>query len=226
MLWPPHTWFAARDKPSKATIARSIRKRLSDSLILLFRRRTGASPVAGVDKLHPALKHAGYSATAVLPGENRADFEKLHQDLLAEFNPVGAFEHGIVANMPRLLWRKSNLATFRMPMLVLQRVFQIWRKHDGLDDRGEESPGWLAALEEARKELGDTCDLIEIRDIATVHSLLADLKIEERLDAMIDKCLKRLLFVRGLKSLPAASSSAPPQPMPKPQLIPPPTEAA
>jgi hypothetical protein len=178
-----------------------------------------------VNKLHPALKHAGYSATAVLPGENRADFEKLHQDLIAEFNPVGAFEHGIVANMARLLWRKSNLATFRMPMLLQRRVFQILRKHR-LDDRDEESAVWLAALEEARKEFGDACDLIEIRDIATVQSLLADLKIEERLDAMIDKCLKRLLFVRGLKSLPAARSSAPAQPMPKPQLIPPPTEAA
>jgi hypothetical protein len=179
-----------------------------------------------VNKLHPALKHAGYSATAVLPGENRADFEKLHQDLIAEFNPVGAFEHGIVANMARLLWRKSNLATFRMPTLVQRRVFQILRKHGGRDDRGEEGPEWLAALEEARKELGDACDLIEIRDTATVQSLLADLKIEERLDAMIDKCLKRLLFVRGLKSLPAARSSAPAQPVPKPQLIPPPTEAA
>ena len=104
-----------------------------------------------VNKLHPALKHAGYSATAVLPGENRADFEKLHQDLIAEFNPVGAFEHGIVANMARLLWRKSNLATFRMPTLVQRRVLQILRKHGGRDDRGEEGPEWLAALEEAAK---------------------------------------------------------------------------
>jgi hypothetical protein len=31
--------------------------------------------------------------------------------------------------------------------------------------------------------------------------LLSDLAVEERLDALIDKCLKRLLFLRGLKSL-------------------------
>ena len=37
---------------------------------------------------HPALKHGAYSATAVLPGERRAAFEKLHRGLIAELNSV------------------------------------------------------------------------------------------------------------------------------------------
>src|SRR5262249_46557025 len=69
--------------------------------------------------------------------------------------------------------------------------------------------------------------LAEIDETATVDRLLRDLGVEERLDAMIDKCLKRLLFLRGLKSLSTASSSAPPQPIPEPQRrIPGPTRAA
>jgi len=59
-----------------------------------------------IKKIHPALKHAGYSATALLPGEDRAAFEKLHHALIAEFTPVGALEEDIVADLARLLWRK------------------------------------------------------------------------------------------------------------------------
>jgi hypothetical protein len=42
-----------------------------------------------LNKLHPALKHAGYSATTLLPGEDPAAFEKLHRALIHEFAPVG-----------------------------------------------------------------------------------------------------------------------------------------
>jgi hypothetical protein len=54
-------------------------------------------------KYHPALKHAGYAATGILPGENPAEFEKLHQDLIAEFGPSGALENDVVATMARLV---------------------------------------------------------------------------------------------------------------------------
>jgi hypothetical protein len=79
-----------------------------------------------------------------------------------------------------------------------------------------------AAEAQARKELGEAYELVEVGETATVERLLRDLAVEERLDAMIDKCLKRLLFLKGLQSLPTASSSAPPQP----QRIPRPTRAA
>jgi hypothetical protein len=49
--------------------------------------------VVRVKKIHPALKHAGYSATTLLPGEDPAAFDKLHQDLIAEFHPDGPLEN-------------------------------------------------------------------------------------------------------------------------------------
>jgi len=79
---------------------------------------------------------------------------------------------------------------------------------------------------EACKELGKMYELAEIGEPTTVDRLLQDLEVEERLDATIDKSLKRLLFLRGLKSLPTASPSAPPQPIAEPQRIQGPTKAA
>ena len=62
--------------------------------------------MSGQDKMgHPALKHAGYSATTLLPGESAADFESLHRKLISEFNPNGALEDNIVATVAHLIWR-------------------------------------------------------------------------------------------------------------------------
>jgi hypothetical protein len=76
-------------------------------------------------KLHPALKHAGYASTSVLPGEDKPAFEKLNRDLIAEFSPNGALENDIVTTMAHLLWRKKNLATFRIAELAQDRCRQI-----------------------------------------------------------------------------------------------------
>ena len=83
-------------------------------------------------KLHPALKHAGYSALSVLPGEDVAEFEKLHRDVIAEYTPNGVSENDIVATMARVLWRKQNLPTFRIAELARRRCDQIRSKipHD------------------------------------------------------------------------------------------------
>jgi hypothetical protein len=74
-----------------------------------------------------------------------------------------------------------------------------------------------AANDQARKELGDKYDLVEIGEAATFDGLTKDLDIEERLDGMIDRCVKRLLLLRGLKSISTAPSSAPPQRVPGPR---------
>ena len=60
-----------------------------------------------VGRVHPALKHGAYSAMGVLPGENRAEFEKLHRELVNDFSRSGALENDVVATMAHLLWRKK-----------------------------------------------------------------------------------------------------------------------
>src|ERR1700722_15823004 len=76
-------------------------------------------------KTHPALKHAGYSATTILPGESSAEFEKLHRRLIAELTPAGPLEDDIVATAARLLWRKQNLTTFRLAEVARSRRQQL-----------------------------------------------------------------------------------------------------
>jgi hypothetical protein len=160
-----------------------------------------------------ALKHAGFSATSILPGEDAAEFEKLHQALVTEFRPTGALEQETVASLAHLLWRKKNLITFRMAQRAQQRVIEIQeemlQRSDLIlappDESSDPSRSFAeserAAEAQARKELRELYRLVEMGDEATVACLMNDLAIHERLDAMIDKCLKRLLLIKGVKSV-------------------------
>ena len=170
------------------------------------------------NKVHPALKHAGYSATTLLPGEDSAAFESFHRALIAEFTPLGALEEDIVADIARLTWRKQNLQTFRIAELAKERHQKIRsEKVPGVDlddyivliDPAVTREGFRAAEEQARHELGDIYQLIDIGEPGTIDGLMKELDTKERLDGLISKCLKQLLMVRGVKSLSAASSSVP-----------------
>jgi hypothetical protein len=63
---------------------------------------------ARVKKQHPALKHGGYAATSILPGENAAEFVKLHRDLIAELIPNGVLENDIVATTVASGWADTR----------------------------------------------------------------------------------------------------------------------
>jgi hypothetical protein len=65
-----------------------------------------------------------------------------------------------------------------------------------------------AAVAQAQEELGDRCIFVEMGDTAKFEQMFKDFELEERFDAMIEKLLKRLLLVKGLKSLSSAASSA------------------
>jgi hypothetical protein len=170
-------------------------------------------------KRRPAFKHGGYSATAILPGENRAEFEKLQQDLIAEFSPNGVLEHDLVARIALLVWRKKNLATYRIAEVARQPFVSHERRQEAVVKvRPQEELDAADCAEmirkdehDARKRLGDIYELVAIGELATVSYLLRELELVERLDEMIDRCIKRLLHVRGVKSFMNSSSSAPPQ---------------
>jgi hypothetical protein len=162
-------------------------------------------PMRTRDNRHPALKHGAYATTAVHPGESRAAFDKLHRDLIAELAPSGEFEDDIVTTVARLIWRKQNLRTLRIAELVQTRCSDIRFEVAGIEDV---DPTERVAEDRGRKELGDIYELEEIGEAATFDGLTKELDIKERLDTLIDRCLKRLLFLRGLKSISSAPSSA------------------
>ena len=115
---------------------------------------------ARVSRVHPALKHGAYSVMDVLPGENRAEFEKLHQELVTDVSPSGAFENDIIVNMARILWRKKNLRTLNTATFARDRYSAIVDANVDPD-----FPAWAdpvrreeqmrAAEDQAQKELGE-----------------------------------------------------------------------
>jgi hypothetical protein len=172
-------------------------------------------------QVHPALKHGGYSGTTLLPGEDRDAFEKLRRDLIAEFGPIGPLEEDIVATMARLLWRKQNLSTYRRAQWAKDRSSAIHGKFGprydfempmlmGKDLRSADQirADNQSADEEIKKELGDALVFVEMGEAATIGRLFEELAVIDRLNGMIDRCVKRLLMVRGVKSMSPTTTAA------------------
>jgi hypothetical protein len=162
-------------------------------------------------KVHPAFKHGGFSATTILPGENRAEFEKLYQGLIAEFRPDGPFEDDIVSQLACLLWRKQNLWIYREAEIARRRCDVSVQPHNYSEILLNKEVIVAAACAEAAqaceqtaRELGDAYELVVAGDIATPSRLLEELNLVATLDAHIDRYLKRLLHVKGIKSLSTA----------------------
>ena len=174
------------------------------------------------NRIHPALKHGAYAATAVLPGESRAAFEKLHRDLVAEHAPSGVHEEHIVMNMARLIWRNDNLGTLCIAERAQSRCSAIYEKLNAESSiptvgAAKREKNVQAAEDQARKELGDTYEqLVELGEAATIDGLTRELDVKERLAALVDKSLKQLLLLKGLKSISAPPPSAPPKRIPGP----------
>jgi hypothetical protein len=159
-------------------------------------------------KVFSALKHGGYSGTTLLPGEDLAAFEELHKRLVAELAPNGVLEEETVATIAHLLWRKKNLAEYEITQLSRYMADVLERSAKTEKAEIELSTSELNDLFKPQHRPGDTEAVeLDIRKMATLDGLMRELDVEERLDAMIDKCLKRLLYVRGFKSLPQSTQS-------------------
>jgi hypothetical protein len=183
--------------------------RVNDPLSAQNKKPEGAQS----GSLPSAIKHGGFSATTILPGESASEFEQQHREVIAELNLEGALENEIGLSLAHLLWRKKNLPIFSKAERARQRVNEIrdallrslngaLSKSDETDDFEEGfKKKWRAAESQAREELGESYDLVEMGEDATLEGLAKQLAIQERLDMAIDRCVRRLLFVRGLKSL-------------------------
>ena len=165
-------------------------------------------------KSSSALKHGAYSGLTLLPGENRLEFERFRRELFAEFRPQGRLEEEIVADIARLTWRKRNLGNYELTQLtsivanLLTTVRDIAKSKADEEDTVNTVDHYQGILskeidevEEPPAEVVKHLKELDLRKMATLEGLLKELDVDERLGAMIDKCLKRLLFVRGLKSV-------------------------
>ncbi len=64
-----------------------------------------------------SLKHGLTAKTVVLPGESKADFDGLHQQLIQEHAPAGALETELVAEIAACLWRLQRARRYESKVL-------------------------------------------------------------------------------------------------------------
>src|SRR5262249_17415273 len=74
--------------------------------------------------MRSALMKYDRSVRYNLPGENPAEFEQLHQELIAELSPSGSREEDTVVTTG-LVWRTQNLGTLRIAQLARSRFEEI-----------------------------------------------------------------------------------------------------
>ena len=182
----------------------------------------------GTKRVPSALRHGIYSAVRLLPTEDPAEFEKFKQEIFDDYKPVGRSEKIIVEEIACLQWRLHHLSTFGMAMRARNRRSAIYSKLPasgwyprlvGYEEPEPDprSPEELEALrksveKESRTELGAAIELVNIGDVATIEYLEKELGIRDRLHGAIARLEKRLLFLRGIKSISSSSaaSSSPP----------------
>jgi len=180
----------------------------------------------------PALKHGIYSGIGLLPTESRAKFRKFKKQIFAELNPVGRLEEDIVDEIVWLEWRRQNLFTYDLAQRARARHSAIYSSVPSLRYQYDEpvllpvpelrphpenpSPQEIEAArkrahERARNELEAAIELVELGNVVTFDHLEKGLAIRERLDGMITRDYKKLLYVRGIKSMSSSSGTVSPR---------------
>jgi hypothetical protein len=170
-------------------------------------------PVLKRRRTSSVLKHGAY-AMGLLQGEDPAAFKKLHKRLVSDLSPIGVLEEEVVWDMARILWRKRHMDGFGAAAHAWDCYYRIEKRQRAMmaerlqryTDPNVFSPEKEKELREkiekaAREELGDDYKFIEAGREATLHSIMKRFDLVARLDAMLDGYVKRLLHLRGLRSV-------------------------
>ena len=78
-----------------------------------------------------ALKHGVFAATAIIPGEDRQEFEELHTSLIQEWQPDGPTEEDAVLDIAKSLWRKRRVQKL-LEIQLLRNSFDL--NHPAYDE--------------------------------------------------------------------------------------------
>ena len=82
------------------------------------RQSTGPNTDAGaVNSSFNALRHGLYARDVVLPGEDRAAFDELLDNLRTDLNPQGRVEEGLIQRAADIWWRLGRTAAIEAGLL-------------------------------------------------------------------------------------------------------------
>jgi hypothetical protein len=81
-------------------------------------RSTGPRTPAGKARSsYNSLKHGLYARDVVLPGEDRAEYDRLLAELMAEFRPHARYETMLVERLADISWRLGRAAAIEAGLL-------------------------------------------------------------------------------------------------------------
>lgn len=195
-----------------------------------------------------ALRHGVFSATAILPGEDRQEFEELHNSLIREWQPDGDTESDAVLDIAKSIWCKrrvqkffqiqvskncldpnhptynEDLALKHFSDAVAQDPERAFREctsslhPERITYLGQKCPRtsfkttkeWGAAVVNEIKSVlleVDTPGMWEVAGLFCIASLFSDdlirqeLTLNERLSAIIERAVKRLVQMKAMKQM-------------------------
>jgi hypothetical protein len=152
-----------------------------------------------------ALKHGAFSGSVILPGEDPREFEQLVNAVFAEWQPSGPVEEDAARSLASAIWRKDRLGIFLRAQRAQEAADDRWRQ-----ENLEEFPILMAkpvspdSVRSDKKEAPVNVvdrQLVALREWITPEQFLKRMEMEQRLDAKIDRAVKRLLQVKAMKSV-------------------------
>ena len=154
-----------------------------------------------------SLKHGLTSRCVVLPGENQADFDRLHHHLLSDHAPVGALELELVAEIAACLWRLQRARRYESAILETSS-FELFVSP--IQAKGFETLlRYMGAIE---RQLNRT--IVRLRETQAERRKTA--VTQSRAKAMCATSYSPTQFVSSLQPAPVRNGSAVLQPSPKP----------
>lgn len=152
------------------------------------------------DKIGPsALKHGAFSKTLILPGEDIREFEKLRNGLIKEYRPSGEFEEETIDQIAEAMWIARRMGVYQHVKhlrIKSKRATNLATINDHMKTIGK--PPY------SPPQVGNETDeaLLEFGEILSLDYVVKELEVHAKLDARIDRLLKRFFLHRTMTQMP------------------------
>ena len=173
-----------------------------------------------------SLKHGAFSEILILPGEAAQDFEHLKNDLFAEYKPSGISEERVLIAVAKALRQERRLALYQhvqharaakssserrgnpIAMAESLRQFRIRKGLIAPDEVAPEPKVPAPPQKSAEERIND--ELLELGNLLTLDQLEKELEVEFKLQAKIDRLLKRFFQIKTMKQIAGLTASTAP----------------
>jgi hypothetical protein len=166
-----------------------------------------------------ALKHGAFSEILILPGEDPQDFEKLKNELFAEYKPSGISEERVMMAITRALWQERRLVLFQQVQhararktTVNDRGYAVSKSiHDFMVKSGlTVEPFVPPAVPTTTAEERANEALLELGHLLTFDHVEKELDVDSKLQSKIDRLFKRFFQMKAMKQIAGLAESPAP----------------